>query len=174
MKNIIEIAKRFDGVKETGNNGGFSDPYYETLIRKFGWVPGQSWCAYAQIVNWNLYFEGSPMVLAQIKHVLHPHVLTMWGRAKASSFIRTGPTPEIGSIAVWKLPHITGAGHCGIVTAINKDRTFETREGNTSEAGRGNQANGDGYYTKQRTMRSTSKWELRGFIYLPEIPDETN
>lgn len=166
MKDIVEVAKEFIGTKEIGNNQGFDNPYYENLMKSIGWVPGQSWCAYAATLTWNRYYDGNKHAQAIIKHILHPHVQTMWSRAKSSQVVKTGTVPMIGAIACWAVG-IGGKGHCGIVVDILDDGTFMSAEGNTSAGYKYNQSNGDGYYLKKRPIAS-NKTQLRllGYIYL--------
>lgn len=174
-QNIVEVAKQFVGTKEIGNNHGFDNPYFEVLLTRLGWQRGASWCAYSAMLKWYLYYQGQDAVYAKIKHVLHPHVRTMWQRAVDSQVIKTGQLPMIGAIACWavgvgddrySVNRTDGAGHCGVVVDVLPDGTFVTVEGNTSDKAKGSQNNGDGEYEKVRNMKSSPKWKLLGFIYL--------
>lgn len=173
MRTLLEITKDFLGTKELGENAGFESPELQELMTKLGWVPGQSWCAYKVMDSWFRYFSqevpGFKDVLLQIKHILHPHVKTMWDRAKKSPFIQTGQIPKVGAIVCYRVGN-GGKGHAGIVTevGVEEDGTFITVEGNTSASAKYNQSNGDGYYEKQRYLISKSQLNLWGFIYLPE------
>lgn len=162
---IVQIARQFVGTKEIGNNHGFDNPYFEVLLTKLGWKRGSAWCGYSAMLKWYLYYQGQEKVYAKIKHVLHPHVRTMWERATQSQVVKTGQIPMIGAIACWAVG-TDGSGHCGLVVAINEDGTFLNVEGNTSPTTKGNQREGDQECEKPRHTRSSPKWKFLGFIYL--------
>lgn len=171
MRTILEITQDFLGTKELGDNAGFENIELQNNLASLGWVPGQSWCGYKCMDSWFRYFSqevpGFKDILLQIKHILHPHVKTMWERAKKSPFVQVGQIPKVGAIVCWRVGN-GGKGHAGIVTAVNEDGSFTTKEGNTSVSSKYNQSNGDGYYEKQRYLISKSQLNLWGFIYLPE------
>lgn len=167
---IVQVARQFIGTKEIGNNHGFTNPYFEVLLTKLGWVRGASWCAYSAMLKWYLYYQGQDTVYARIKHVLHPHVMTMWERATQSQVVTTGQIPMVGAIACWSVGNAQeGKGHCGVVVQVNDDGTFQSVEGNTTDKNNTSaeaQRNGDGEYERVRTTKSSKGWNFKGFIYL--------
>lgn len=163
---LVETIKQFVGTKEIGNNHGFDNPYFEVLLTRLGWTRGAAWCGYSAILKWYLHYQGQDTLYARIKHVLHPHVMTMWERASTSQVVTVGQIPIVGAIACWSTGG--GAGHCGVVVTVNADGTFINVEGNTSPSVKGNQREGDGEYEKPRTTVSRTNWKFLGFIYLPQ------
>jgi len=43
----VQLADSFEGIKEIGNNQGFSNKHYERMMLNVGWWRGAPWCAFA-------------------------------------------------------------------------------------------------------------------------------
>ncbi len=163
---LIMEAMRWIGVKEIGNNAG-------QIVGLF-----QSWDGSADQLPWCLAFVqyclkqtqySCDFLLAKCTpwHCLPPteHCLTAWNKTP-DEFKDDYPT--VGSIVFWshyKNGKPTGSGHCGIVTGQKMDSNrFLSTEGNTgAEAGDINR-NGDGVYSRVRSITNTENFVLLGFV----------
>lgn len=136
MINVDEIVKKalsFVGQKENGaNNSGFEDPEFEELLRSFGWLPGQNWCAYAQMA----VLQG--LIPEDKFKLLSPSVNSIYWNFKSYNKKCIVKTVEIGHLAifqVYKNGKPTWMGHIGLVTSIVDDITFKSAEGNGNSKG---------------------------------------
>ena len=73
------------------------------------------------------------------------------GRGQKGQKARSGYTPKVGDVVVWN--NGDGTGHVGIVSSINNDGTFQTIEGNCSNA------------VRRMTRRQS---EVDGFVQMNE------
>lgn len=142
---LIEIAQKFVGVHEVGNNDGPQIEIFQRIISK---PMHQPWC-----VDFVQYCLRQVDQRFSTKNVLFPTESSqiLWDKSPANARILV---PEPGCIIVWQ--HYNGntpmfSGHVGIVKEVDSSWLL-TIEGNTS-AGPGIQREGDGVYLKRRRIR---------------------
>jgi len=154
---VQDIARKYVGIKEIGNNRGFQLPHdeqrgFEKTMRQLGWKPGMPWCAFfAKLVIQEAYG-------AAIAKPLGGGVLISYNNVKNSELWETSKKPLVGGIAFWSTGE--GHGHAGIVVS-DDGVTFHTIEGNTNTRG---SREGDGVLIQVRpTVPSNKSWTLMGF-----------
>jgi hypothetical protein len=105
----IDTASKYIGIKEIGNNAGFSDKIFEAQMYKTGWRKGQAWC------SWFVSF-----ILNKIKAIF-PKIRTGLARnfimnksieAHQAQYYRNKLN---GWLAIWQHGN-TIHGHIGIVS----------------------------------------------------------
>jgi hypothetical protein len=150
----LRIALSYEGVIEVTPN---SSPEIDKWLRYVGLSPKHPYCA-----AYVSYCIGKAEVAA-------PKIKS----ARAQSFIIKQSIPAIkvlrgeieiptGSIVVWKQGE-TLFGHVGFTTSIWKGASGKTIEANTSSNARGNQRDGEGVYSKTRTIIPTAAFRITHF-----------
>lgn len=131
---IANEAMRWVGQKEYGKNDGFLDANFEARLRRAGWRPGQSWCAYFVRSCLEEVFRNDPAALVPVHRVVGGGAVAIWQTAQKEpdgGFWECLQKPRIGSIAVWQTVG-SWTGHTGIVCAVPNQTQFDTIEGNTT------------------------------------------
>lgn len=118
----VDWASKYEGVSERNNPG---------LVRQFSRGNWQAWCADFVSQAYKNSPGGSPF-----GHQSSVAGILGWGRKNgrffnAASAASNPQMLKVGDIATWKSG---GKSHVGLVTGINKNGTFNTIEGNTSDA----------------------------------------
>jgi hypothetical protein len=182
QKHTIETSKIFRGLKEKPNNSGFyahkaiselTGMHPEDLAKAVGWKKGQAWCAIMPEIIWKLaYTKYDSTILSTLDKLFSVSVAETMSNFERSNEFTISTTPEVGSIAVWRLYDETGkikwSGHEGLVTGFNKTHIF-TDEGNTNNDG---SREGHLYTNKIRKLDFTirpSSLVLQYFIHLKEV-----
>lgn len=147
---IIEISRKYVGMKEKPGNTGFVDRQMENDMKAVGWVAGHSWCAYwIEMICWKAY----PNRINELKGLFVPSAVNTFRNLSKAGY-KTSMIPEVGSFVFWQR-YEDGMGqwqgHCGIVSEVIDNVTFKSIEGNTNAAG---SRNGDGVYEKNRVVRA--------------------
>ncbi|WP_080057166.1 CHAP domain-containing protein [Spirosoma aerolatum] len=165
---VVEVAKRFIGEKETGNNAGFADLAFQKEMQTSGFMRGMSWCALfvETVFRIALLEEKRPALWKNIENLFSASAIETLTRFKEKGYT-VRQTPQVGDLAIWR--HGPGpAGHIGIVVDAGnqKLKTFTTIEGNTNLAG---SREGDGVFLKTRTYGSPisnkpGTFNLLGFV----------
>ena len=150
LKKLSDAASRWVGTSEIKNNVSFSNPDFDSFIKKGGHVSGSPYCA-SFAKSCALESAETPTERKVIQQVLTPHSLTSLANAKKAGLYSPTPTPN--SIAVFQKGNST-SGHEAIVESINSDGTINTIEGNT---GIGGGREGDGVYRKKRNPNKQDK-----------------
>lgn len=126
-KRAVELALSHVGVREIGASND------STEIRKYknGAINNQPWCA--SFVSW-LYGSGQESSNSKTfgytasSQEIKRKAINAGCYAKKNS----GYTPMVGDLAMWTKGK--GTGHVGIVVAVYADGSFDTVEGNSSNA----------------------------------------
>lgn len=154
---LNEIARRFIGQMEVGQNDGFKDPAFLALMLRTGWRKGLYWCA---------FFVKACVITAMDEGIrfvdlISPSAVQTWNFFRKAGRTYQGiPTP--GDLAVWQhydAGRPTSQGHIGIVedpqpvvgATVN---VFHCIEGNGSVAG---SRNGDRVALKERRIDYSKK-----------------
>jgi peptidoglycan hydrolase-like protein with peptidoglycan-binding domain len=151
---VIEVAKRYVGVRET--RGYNRSPEIDAWTKELGLDElGLSWC---MIFVQHCYWVASKEL--GVKDVLRPDtagVMDLWYKVPKSWQIH--PIDGLpGDIII--IDHGEGKGHTGIVTGYGAG-VYDSIEGNTNVAG---SREGDGVYEKTREYT-----ELKGLIRVPAL-----
>lgn len=159
---LIVEANRWVGTKEEGNNAG----QIVTMFQNWDGSPDHvSYCmAFVQFCLKNVDAQYSAVLgeCTKDRHLLErsEHCLTVWNKSPLAC---RSDKPVEGSVVVWQ--HGTSAsGHTGIVTGLKMDSEFFTTiEANTS-GGPGVERNGDGVYSRTRSVKGDGKMKVLGFL----------
>lgn len=165
---IVSAATSDVGIKEVGNNEGFSSPHFQEALERIGWKKGQSWCMYAVMKWWFYGFsQYNSLMINDLQALFSGLALKTWNNFKASDKFECNRIPKSGCIAIWqhyKNGEGTWQGHAAIVKSYTKDE-IETIDGNTNKAG---SREGQVVAIKRR-QRNFNTYEnglvLKGFIH---------
>jgi hypothetical protein len=158
---IVQVAASYIGKTEKPNNSGFKDAEFEKRMVDVGWVKGASWCAYfCELVCKEAYSSDKDAV---------KKYSTLFSGSATATYKNfdvaglTSKTPEVGSLAVWRLGN-GWQGHIGIVAEVVDKDVFKTIEGNTNDNG-----GREGYIVTRKTRftnkpYSAKSLNLIGFI----------
>ena len=119
-----------DAVRWALSQEGVSEAAHPNVVRGYSRGNWQAWCAdFVSTAYRNA--GGSPF-----GHQSSVQGILDWGRSNPGRFMSAGAARNnpgalrAGDIAVWKQ---NGRSHVGLVTGVNRDGTFSTIEGNTSD-----------------------------------------
>lgn len=150
---LVEVARRFVGVKEKGDNRGELVELFQKAVD--GKAQGESWCmCFVQYCI--LEVERTNAVKSKV--FKSEHCLTVWNKSPKELRLKE---PEAGCLIIWQFDN-TSNGHVGIVTKVNKN-TVETVEGNTGD-GSGVVREGDGVYARKRSKLGSQKMKILGYL----------
>lgn len=172
-RKIKRKAYLFEGVKEVGNNSGFSSEIFEKMMRDVGWKSGEQWCMYFAK---NVYVQSLPKLADDFKKVLSGSSQRSFnnvdeGKSEYLETIKEG-SPKKGDIVIWQRKSDKSKGHAGVVVDVSEGgNKFTAMEGNTNFDpafnGDGELVNVVPHETKYGESDSTYKTMiLRGFIRL--------
>jgi len=150
----LEIALSYVGtVEKTGNNDGEKIEY---IIRRGGGNPGASYCA---------YFVSMCIDSAKVKEpTVRPGMAIGFKRKNsipANDVLIGKYTPPPGTIIIWRKGE-TIFGHTGLVYKWEK-ASGKTVEGNTSSGKTGSQSDGNGIWTRNRTIQPLNYFRITHF-----------
>jgi len=161
------LANKWVGIKEIGNNQGFSSTVFQNMMKAVGWKSSEEWCMYfAKAIHYEAY-KDKPQVQAKIKKILTGSTQESFVNAKndKTGTYTTSNTPKVGDIIIWQKSTVPYKGHAGVVTAI-KNGMVETIEGNTDDKDLSN-----GQYVAKKIQKSAvgskmpnSSLVVRGYI----------
>jgi hypothetical protein len=128
-QDVLNIARKEIGYKETGNNRNKFGAWYG--------MNGQPWCA--MFVSYCFYTAGMPLPITTDKGFAYCPYGVNWFKQQGCWF----KSPKVGDIVLFDFGRKDGiADHVGIVEKVNADGTITTIEGNTSSTAHGSQSNG--------------------------------
>lgn len=164
LDELVREAGRWVGVRESKENSG---PDVERFLGAIGLPRGYSWCM--AFVHFCVKEVDKRTGLPENWLLPSGHVLTVWNHSPKGA---RRADPEVGSIAIWQ--HVpngkqTTRGHCGVVTKVLKDGSFETVEGNTA-AQEDIVREGEGVHRRVRKRKSPGSMVLKGFL-IPWDPE---
>jgi len=169
---VIEEASRWLGVKEVGNNGGFDNAEFQSLMVDVGWKKGEAWCISAAKAWWLEVFKDDAVIHAEIKRIISKSCMKSWQAVTQSSIIRKTNEIVEGGIFIYSAGE--GKGHAGIVTKKLDDFKMRTVEGNTNIAGG---REGDSIMSRVRDVNKKNatqrrNWNFMGTIYIPALEQD--
>lgn len=121
-----------------GNDGNVT-PY-----GKWYGLDGQSYCAMG--LSWCFYYAGLPLPASTSKGFAYTPSGAAWFQKRGL----WSKTPAIGYVPFFQFPGSNRIDHVGFCTAVNRDRSIQTIEFNTSPGSGGSQSNGGGCYRRTR------------------------
>ncbi|GAB4052599.1 CHAP domain-containing protein [Spirosoma litoris] len=166
---VVEVAKRFVGEKEVGNNAGFADPAFQIEMQKSGFMRGMSWCAFfvETVFRVALQEENRLKLWDNLEPLFSPGAVDTLNRFQKKGY-DVHQVPKVGDLVIWR--HGAGPnGHIGVVVGIGIGKTFITVEGNTTVSGKGIVREGDGVCLKNRqygipVTNKVGSFNLLGFV----------
>jgi surface antigen len=169
--NVVLIAKSYLNKYEKKNNSGFIDAEFEKKMKAVGWGVGQSWCAYFTELVWKEAFKVDAKISVEyyqsLDKLFSGSATATFANFSHSSLFKTGSTPKIGALSVWKHGN-SWKGHIGIVSEIIDATTYKCIEGNTNSAG-----GREGIQVAEKVRKTGQPFKanglnLIGFVYLPQ------
>lgn len=133
-KNIKRFALLFEGIKELGNNAGFSNAIFQKMMDSVGWNGGEPWCMYFAK---GVYNEVFPKLSMDFGHSLRGSSQISFnnvaeGKSESLKTVTEGK-PMVGDIVIWQRVDNPSKGHAGIVTKVyDGGQKFDSIEGNTN------------------------------------------
>lgn len=160
----VAAAGTLIGTKETppGSNRGFIIDKIESLFNQRG-------VQYCVIFVLYCYLEACNSIKVNFPFPFTASSQTLFENAYKLDCIYYDPAKiKEGDIVIWRKFNLW-KGHAGlIISPLNKDNTFVTIEGNTSNTDYGSQRDGDGIYKRIRKANkinfTVSAFYIRGFI----------
>ena len=149
---ILEIAYKYEGQKEIGNNTGFENAVFEQKMKAVGFDSGEAWCSlFAELVWCEAYAHFDSTIINRLQNLFSESATKTWLNFKNSRDfkVKSNQDLEPGDLVIWQKYNNGVAdwrGHVGIVTKVAQ-LFFLTMEGNTNEQG---SREGQGVYEKKR------------------------
>jgi hypothetical protein len=158
---IIEVAKKYVGMKENDGNKFDENSILGQVLHKAGQKDGEAWCAYfAEAV----FCEACPDRNSEFRKIFSASAVKTYENFQAEKF-NCGSIPMTGALVVWKRykdGKATWQGHVGIVSKVNPDGSFYSIEGNTNSAG---SREGDSVQEKLRKpVKTDNGLNILGFV----------
>lgn len=151
---VIDIARNYLGIQETGNNKFVEDndktndaTEFAALVHKAGQKDGESWCCYAMEVVFCLAF---PHLDGLLRKLFSSNCLQTWINFLQSGRFKVYRRPVVGGLCIFvnvKGGVIQTTGHATLCIEIISLTQFKTFEGNTNVKG---SSNGDRFMEKTR------------------------
>jgi len=164
----VREAKKYIGEEEKTGNMGFYNSEFDALMREYGFVTGDQWCAHFASMIWKKKHKNRVFYDAMVNN-LSPSTQRMYNNFSkdTSGYFKVSDRATKGAIVIWQSTNNSATGHAGIVQKHNKDG-FETIEGNVNNAdgysGEGIVAEKQYTYDKEFNVKNGNK--LRGFIQI--------
>jgi len=175
MKTLFNIASKFIGIKEVGNNEDFNDPEFAELMYSAGFKKGDPWCMTFVKVCVELY-------LAQINsgYIKNLRSLNIFNAGSQGTFekikkyypLAIVDKPTGNSIIIWR-KYVNGKptkyGHGAIINFLNDNlNQVHTIDGNTNTKG---SREGDSILEKNRHVDKFTHYGLRfrGYISIDKL-----
>lgn len=133
-RKLKRFSMLFDGIKEIGNNAGFSNEAFENMLREIGWKGGEPWCMYFAKA---IYVNALPKLADDFSKSLSGSTQLSFnnvalGKSQSLEVITSGK-PRVGDIAIWQRLNDSSKGHAGVVIKVRDNgQKFETIEGNAN------------------------------------------
>ena len=150
----ISYAMQYDGVTELQANSG---PEIDRFLASVGLDSGLNYCA--AFVSYIL--DQHDITYPDVRTGVAQHFITD-SSINAKQVLRGTATIPEGDILVWKRGN-TWQGHTGFVIDDWQGASGFTIEANTTPGPLGNQANGQGVYTRQRTIEPGNYFRITHF-----------
>lgn len=153
VDSLIITAEALVGIHEEGGNNKGS--IVELLQETIGKAEREPWCM-STMQSVIAYVEQVKGAVSSL--IATEHCMTLYN----ASVKRSLSVPSKGSLILWNYLG-TSNGHVGIVHSLYSKTVVWTIEGNTG-AGDGVVREGDGIYKKKRSVLSSDKMIVKGFI----------
>lgn len=124
---LLRVSAASVGASEHPPNTN-AGPYVERVQKRTGNRKGDAWCA-SQVTDWGMIALGAAW---PVKRTARVQEMVDWAIGRGC--LLDGP-PVAGDLFVIWFPSLKRYAHVGLVTAVDADGSFSTREGNTSGAG---------------------------------------
>lgn len=166
-KSANYVAK-FIGISELGNNQGFSNAVFQSMMKNVGWISGEAWCAYLVKA---VYLESYPAKADKINSILTGSTQQTWKNAKNNPDLfkvldQKDSISNVGDIVIWQSTKNTAYGHTGIVFKKTSSFNGYTIEGNTNFKGVADGQGVEKIETELKIGAVRGSLKLLGFIRL--------
>jgi hypothetical protein len=154
----VEISDSFEGIKEIGDNEGFSNKSFERMMKDVGWYKSAPWCAFSLKLIYKL--AGVQNTVTGFSPTAYNKSHVIYTDGKLYEPIRPGDSGTL-SYAKYKnnKSRFKAIGHAFIIKRTVGNSAVVTGEGNTD----GNGAReGNGYYEKIRPLNANihiTRWD---------------
>ena len=162
---MANYAVQWVGTQEVGNNNGFANEMFQSMMRTVGWRSSDQWCMYfAKMIHYNSF----PNDKSSINKILNGSSQGSFANATndaTNTYMTTKENPQVGDIIIFQHKNNPSTGHAGVVIKVNNNNTVDTIEGNTSD-----KSISDGDLVAKKTRTSVignsigGDLVLRGFI----------
>jgi surface antigen len=145
---MANYAVQWVGTQEVGNNNGFANDMFQSMMKTVGWRNSDQWCMYfAKMIHYNSF----PNDRSNINKILNGSSQGSFANATndaTNTYMTTKENPQVGDIIIFQHKNAPATGHAGVVVKVNNNNTVDTIEGNTSDK---NISDGDLVAKKTRT-----------------------
>lgn len=147
-RKVANAAADFLNINEIGNNQGWSNKVFQSMMTNVGWKSGEAWCMYFVKA---VYLETFPSRADKINEVLTGSTQQTWKNAKQSDVFNviTDGLAKAGDIVLWQNTSNTANGHAGIVYRKEGRDSGVVVEGNSNYDGA---REGQGVVKSDRTL----------------------
>lgn len=143
---IIETVERYEGQKEIAGNQGFQEQWFDELMKDYGHLKGDQWCALFAEAAWRGGYSVALRNNKPRQREMDVVLNSLFSKAaqqtmknfRAAGWEVNSRVPEAGDLVIWKRGRDLWRGHIGVVIDAGDVMTkkfFTTMEGNTSEEG---------------------------------------
>lgn len=121
-KKIVKEAKKYVGEIEIQPNKGWTNKYFESLMKRAGWKSSQAYCIlFIKMILLNVLKGKQRLAVAKL---FSASSQTTWAnllKNQPTGLFKLSKTPKVGSIAIYKHMKKKWAGHGDIVINFNKN-----------------------------------------------------
>jgi len=154
----VQISDSFEGIKEIGDNEGFSNKSFERMMKDVGWYKSAPWCAFSlkliyQLAGIKTTVTGWSPTAYNKKHIIFTD-------GKLYETIKPGDSGTLSYAKYRNNPkRFKAIGHAFIIKKTIGGSAVVTGEGNTD--GNGGRE-GNGFYEKIRPLNANihiTRWD---------------
>ena len=154
----VQISDSFEGIKEIGDNEGFSNKSFERMMKDVGWYKSAPWCAFSlkliyQLAGIKTTVTGWSPTAYNKKHIIFTD-------GKLYETIKPGDSGTLSYAKYRNNPkRFKAIGHAFIIKKTIGNSAVVTGEGNTDGNG---DREGNGFYEKIRPLNANihiTRWD---------------
>lgn len=162
---IIAAARKYVGIRETGDNGGWDNAAFQDKMKAVGWYVGGQWCAFFVMMIMQEISKGKAKEF--FKKTLHCNTQQMWKNLQTPSpYHEVSQTPSKGALIIYQGVSNPNQGHVEIYVDKAKDGGFNIISGNSGFATGG----GQGVVEKHRPASGLgSGYKILGYIKIKKL-----
>lgn len=162
-RRIIAAAKKYVGIKETGNNDGWNNATFEAKMKSAGWYQGAKWC--------NFFVKMLVLELAKgkasefFKQALTGSTQQTWKNFQTpSKYHEVLKSPCKGALIIYQRKSDPSHGHIEIFVSKGQNGGYYVISGNSNAKG-----GGQGVVYKERTATEMDGYKILGYIKIRRL-----